>query len=487
MFWGIGIGFVLLYLCGYATYNLFMHPLSAYPGPLFMRVSRLGYSYKSIMGTLTFDMLELHERYGDVVRIAPNELAFSHPQAWKDIMGHHHGSRVEMEKYDHFYRPVSFGPVDVVSANREEHSRLRRLMSHGFSDRSMQAQQPIINQYIDLFIQRIHEHCFGSEKPVDLAAWFNFTTFDIIGDLAFGEPFGCLKKSDYHPWVKTIFEMARAGTVLQATSHWSSLQKLMLMMVPRSMMDEHRKHAEMAKLKLSKRLARESERSDLVDGLLKEVNGKSITLQEVQANASVLVIAGSETTATLLSGVTFLLLVNPDALKTLTNEVRDAFQAEGEISHETVTKLPYLMACLNEALRLYPPVPLGLPRVVPQGGALICGRHVPESSVVSIHQYAIYHREKYWTDPFGFHPERFLDVKGFENDDRATFQPFHLGSRGCLGRNLAYLESRLVLARLLWNFDLRIAEHSREWLNQQKVFNLWNKGPLDVFLTPVGR
>lgn len=152
-----------------------------------MRLSRLGYSYRFIMGMLPFDMLELHEKYGDVVRIAPNELAFSHPQAWKDIMGHHPGARAEMEKYDHFYQPVSFGPVDIVSAHREEHSRLRRLMSHGFSDRSMQAQQPIINQYIDLFIQRMHEHCFGSEKPVDLAAWYNFTTFDIIGDLAFGE------------------------------------------------------------------------------------------------------------------------------------------------------------------------------------------------------------------------------------------------------------------------------------------------------------
>ncbi|KAF7539526.1 hypothetical protein G7054_g2049 [Neopestalotiopsis clavispora] len=414
------------------------------------------------MGTLPFDMLELHEKYGDVVRIAPNELAFSHPQAWKDIMGHHPGARAEMEKYDHFYRPVSFGPVDIVSAHREEHSRLRRLMSHGFSDRSMQAQQPIINQYIDLFIQRRHEHCFGSEKPVDLAAWFNFTTFDIIGDLAFGESFGCLEHSEYHPWVKTIFEMARAGTILQATSHWPWLQKLMLRVVPQSMMDEHRKHAEMASSKLSKRLERESERPDLVNGLLKEVNGKSMTVQEVQSNASVLVIAGSETTATLLAGVKFLLLVNPDTLASLFNEVRGAFQAEEDISHQTVTKLPYLLACLNEALRLYPPVPLGLPRVVPEGGALIC-------------------------DPFGFHPERFLDAKGFENDERAAFQPFHLGSRGCLGRNLAYLESRLILARLLWNFDIRIAEHSREWLNQQKVFNLWSKGPLNVFLTPVRR
>lgn len=60
--------------------------------------------------------------------------------------------------------------------------------------------------------------------------------------------------------------------------------------------------------------------------------------------------------------------------------------------------------------------------------------HVVLQTVVSIHQYATYHRDQYWTDSYGFHPERFLDAKGFENDERAAFQPFHLGSRGCLGR-----------------------------------------------------
>jgi cytochrome P450 len=153
-----------------------------------MRATRVGYCYRSVMGHLPFDMLDLHRRYGDIVRIAPNELAIAHPRAWKDIMGHRVSGGAEMEKYDKFYRPVKVAPVDIVSSNREEHSHLRKLMSHGFSDRSIQSQQPIIKKYVDLLIHRLHENCNNGKTDVDLTAWYNFTTFDIIGDLAFGEP-----------------------------------------------------------------------------------------------------------------------------------------------------------------------------------------------------------------------------------------------------------------------------------------------------------
>lgn len=92
----------------------------------------------------------------------------------------------------------------------------------------------------------------------------------------------------------------------------------------------------------------------------------------------ILIIGGSETTATLLSGVTYYLLCNPSTLAKLTTEIRNAFQREDEITITSVGQLPYLLACLDEGLRVYPPVPIGLPRVVPKGGATIAGRFVPE-------------------------------------------------------------------------------------------------------------
>jgi len=368
----------VLYVGGYWLYNLFFHPLRSYPGPVLHRVSRLPYCYYNLQGTYPFQILRLHRRYGPVVRIAPDELAFADPAAWKDIMGHRSGGE-EMEKWSKFYRPVSgLGPPDIVFSGREEHGMLRRQLAHGFSDRSMREQQPIIGKYVDLLIRRLRERGGGGAAALDMTAWYNWTTFDVIGDLAFGESFGCLQSSDYHPWVKAIFELGHVGTFFQAACHYPLLQRLIISLIPKSAMKKRAQHAEFTRAKLLKRMDLGYDRPDLIEGLLKKKEEWNLGMDKLEANSSLLIIGGSETTATLLSGVTYLLLMNPSALSRLTREVRSAFAKEEEIDLISVGKLSYMLACLDEALRMYPPVPTGLPRVVPSGGSLIAGRFVPE-------------------------------------------------------------------------------------------------------------
>lgn len=105
---------------------------------------------------------------------------------------------------------------------------------------------------------------------------------------------------------------------------------------------------------------------------------QALTEEQLVRNGSTLIIAGSETTATLLSGAIFLLTTHPDKLAKLTDEVRSTFNSEEEITLNSVSRLTYMLACLNEALRCYPPVAPGLPRVVPKGGAYVAGKFVPE-------------------------------------------------------------------------------------------------------------
>jgi cytochrome P450 len=109
-----------------------------------------------------------------------------------------------------------------------------------------------------------------------------------------------------------------------------------------------------------------------------------MSVEELEGNATILIMAGSETTATLLSGVTYFLLTNPHAIKRLEEEVRSTFSSEDEINVLSVNKLSYMLACLDEAFRMYPPLPTGLPRVVPKGGAIIADRFVPEDVSASI-------------------------------------------------------------------------------------------------------
>ncbi|GES60414.1 cytochrome P450 [Aspergillus terreus] len=478
---------VIVHITAQVLYNIFFHPLRSFPGPLSHAAFRFPYCYKLLRGTFPFDMLSLHRQYGDVVRVAPDELAFSHPDAWRDIMGHRIDGSDEMGKWDQFYRAVPQTPTSIVSADRTEHGALRRQLSHGFSERAMRAQDPLIAGYVDLLIERLHENCKGGAQTVDMTAWYNFTTFDIIGDLAFGQPFGCLEKSEYHPFVPLLFESSRMGSVVFSLSFYPMLRKLVFAMIPKSLVQLFEDHRQVSIDKLRERMKLEMDRHDLIEGLLRKKDDLDLDMDHIEANANVLLIAGSETTATLLSGVTYFLLMNPKALLRLTEEVRDAFNSEAEIDMQSVSRLPYMLACLDEALRMYPPVPNGLPRVVPKNGGRIAGRFVEGGTPVAIHHWASYHNEKYFADPFNFHPERFLGDARFANDRFDILQPFHVGPRNCLGRNLAYTEMRLILARVIYNFDLKLADDSTDWLKRQKVWFFWNRPALNVYLTPVKR
>ncbi|KAF2095728.1 cytochrome P450 [Rhizodiscina lignyota] len=464
-------------------YNVFLHPLREFPGPLSHKISRLPYFYKHINGTLPFDMLDLHEKYGDIVRVAPDELAFSHPNAWTDIMGHQKSGK-ECSKAEWFYQPVESLPRHIVNEPREEHRRLRRQLAHGFSEKGMREQEPIIKRYVDLLVCKLYEHCQSNTDPIILSDWYNYCTFDIIGDLAFGESFGCLEGSNYHAWIASIFQSGRLGTLLQALSFVPRLKTVLMSLAPKSTRDAQQRHKELTTAKMLKRIEMGNERHDLIQGLLEKKDELHLEMDKLIANAEILIIGGSETTATLLSGVTYYILRNPHVFRKLAEEVRTSFDSEDAINLVSVGKLTYMLAVLNEGLRMYPPIANGLPRQIPQGGAQVLERAIPANTYVAIHQWALYRRESYFHKANEFHPERFLHDPEFAKDRDDALQPFHVGPRNCLGRNLAYSEMRLILTRVIYNFDMRLDESSMDWVKQRNYL-MWRKGPLKVHLTPI--
>ena len=141
----------------------------------------------------------LHEKYGPVVRVSPNELAFNGVQAWEDIYGHRIGAP-NMHK-----SPIHVGSVEpmpgvttLTMADDDNHARQRRALNHAFSLKALVEQEGILQRYVVQFIDGLK----GMEKRGELfnvVNWYNFTTFDIIGDLAFGEPFGCLDRGENSP------------------------------------------------------------------------------------------------------------------------------------------------------------------------------------------------------------------------------------------------------------------------------------------------
>jgi len=413
-----------------------------------------------------------------VVRVGVNELCYINGQAWSDIYGQRPGQG-QMDKADD--KPIEgFGAVNMISANVKDHARCRRLMAHAFSDKALRQQEPLITQYVDLLMQRLRER---SGEIADLTAWFNYTTFDLMGDLAFGEPFNCLKDSTCHPWISLIFSNLKMIVYGGAAARIPGMSKLLIKLAPKNVVEASKQHVELCKRQANKRIAEKMDRPDFMSYILAHNDKETgMTVPEIQANAYVVIIGGSETTATLLSGATYYLLRNPEVMEKLKAGIRSSFKSEKDITFATVSQLPYLLAVLNEALRIYPPVAAKLPRVVPTEGAIVDGRFVPGGTWVSVCHWAAYHSTHNFRDPDKFVPERWIGDPRYEDDKMDAWQPFSFGPRNCIGRNLAYMEMRLILARLVWGFDLELCEESQGWAERQKVFILWDKGPLWVKL-----
>ncbi|KAH8651351.1 putative cytochrome P450 [Xylariales sp. PMI_506] len=482
--------------CWYVTdiiYNLFLHPLRKFPGPLSQRVSRLPWGIRHARGLQALHTQTLHDRYGSVVRIGPNHLSFTDPQAWKDIYGHRVGIsggtekggsvHPEMVKAPIFSRMVRCSPTTILNADREEHSMLRRALSHGFSDSSMRQQEPIISKFVKLLIDRLRQEGQRGQRALNLATWFNWTTFDLVSDLVFGESFHCLETVNYHPWVDSIMKSVRFHALMLALNY-SGFGFVVQAIHKIGGFLAFSKIQEYTNSMLKSRLSMGEGRNDLFEGLAK----RRQEWEKLARNAIILLLAGSETTATTLSGATYLLLTHPRVLARLTEEVRSSFNNVEEITIASVNKLPYLLAVLNETLRFYPPLSSGMVRVVPPGGAEIAGHFVPEGTMVEVQHWSVNHSKENWEEPWSFKPERFM--AGAEEalklgNKLEAIQAFSMGTRNCIGRNLAYVEMRLVLASIIYTFDMKLGADSHRWIEKQKNFNVWDRVPLNVYLSPV--
>ncbi|KNG80574.1 toxin biosynthesis cytochrome P450 monooxygenase [Aspergillus nomiae NRRL 13137] len=484
VWFGLGVLLSILYFLAVIIYNIYFHPLAKFPGLKSHAATRIPY-FQALLGGRTGKVIkDLHERYGEVVRIAPNELSFIDGEAWTAIYGTRPGHR-QKPKDVRYYPPTAAGVSSIVLSNDEDHTRFRRTLSHAFSENSLRAQEPLVNGYVDLLIQRLHEHCDAGNKPLDMVAWYNFTTFDIIGDLAFGESFDCLQNSAYHTWVSMIFKHIRSGTYGNVARRFPGSNFLLPLITPTHIANGRKWHVELTREKVKARLAKPNDRMDFFGHILKQKDTeRAMSFNEMVTNGSTLIVAGSETTATLLSAVTYYLLKNERVLSKLQQEIRSSFHSEKDITVVACNQLEYLNAVLTEGLRIFPPAPTGLPRIVDGDGDTIAGKWVPGGTIVSIPHLAAFHSSSNFTEPESFIPERFLGDPRFANDSKTVLQPFSFGPRNCIGRKyFGQREMRLILARVLYNFDLELDERSVNW-NQQEIYILWNKPCLYVRLHP---
>jgi len=480
---GLAIGLYAAYYLSYAFYNIFLHPLAGFPGPIFSKFSRLPYVWNISRGWPVYWIKELHDQYGDVVRVAPDELSYTNEQVWKDVYGHRLKGKGNLNKYlAHFNLPGDPNK-SILTADEVSHGRIRKIFSNAFSERAMQQQEELFVKYVDMLLEKLNEKVGRNPNAkLNMVDMFNFTTFDVMGDLTFGEPLYMLENDQYSPWVTAIFGGLKALTVVGLLRFFPFLNALFEYFLPQSLKDQEKSLFQQSNDRVDRRLQKPSDRPDIWGLTMRE--GKGLTREEMQSNAPLFMIGGTETTASTLAGMTYYLLRNPETMRLLVKEIRDAFPSSKAINMMELSKLKYLNSCIEEALRLYPPVPGGQPRFTPPTGAEIAGRFVPGDTVVYVHNYASYHSARNFQRPEEFLPERWTSSE-FASDNKEVFQPFSFGPRNCIGKNMAYHELRLIAGKILWNFDLALCNESKEWMKDQKVFTAWQKPPLFCKLIPV--
>jgi hypothetical protein len=157
-------------------YNVFFHPLRHCPGPISWAASIIPFAYTQLRGTDVYRILELHKRYGGVVRIGPDTLSYADAVVYQDVMAHKHAGEPEFGKASTFTVTPANGVLSFLWANRENHAKGRRAFAASFSEKSMQRQQPRVLGYVDNLIKGLNEK--RSDNVVDMTAWFNWTSFD---------------------------------------------------------------------------------------------------------------------------------------------------------------------------------------------------------------------------------------------------------------------------------------------------------------------
>jgi cytochrome P450 len=380
----VPVGCYVFYTILIAIYYLYWDALAHIPGRKTWIVFPISKQIASLRGTLDSETRQMHLDHGPIIRLGPRELSFITAQAWTDIYGFGHPQLPKTQR-----RPKN-EVHSIISADDADHARFRKAMSHAFSEKALRDQEILMKRYIDLLIEKLSDIAVSGLKT-DMVKWYNYTTFDLIGDLAFGQSFGCLLNSQTHFWVEYILKFVRAGALLRIGYDYPNLMRIFQLFISSNSSEIRKSQFAWTRKTVLNRINNKDlqGRKDFLESMLR-YKGHEFELSEPEliSNSNILVLAGSETTATLLCGVTYYLLKNSGSLKRATDEVRTQFEHEEEITFTTATaKLPYMLACLNEALRRYPPFPGTMTRKTLAGDPTkVSGIHVPADVSLTLFQ-----------------------------------------------------------------------------------------------------
>lgn len=481
------LGLIFTIFTGCVVYQLHFHPLAKYPGPFLGKITQAYDVYHAYIGDKHILFYHLHAKYGPVVRFAPNSLSINDPAALKAIYSH--GANVQKAEFYKCFRAAPQAISTLLATEKAHHARKRRVMGQAFSDGAMKGMEQYVLGHVEDLVNRVGEvvekESAGEgekngkgdwSKPLDMAAWCNWLVFDIMGDLVFGKSFGTLgERVENRRGIFLLGRAARRNYVVAAMPAllYTGLEKVLPIL--RGLYLDRCQYLAFGKKQVMDVMERQKRgegkgRKDIFSFLLTAKDpetGEGMPMPELWMEGNTLIVAGSDTTSTTLAATLYYLLHNTHALRKLEAEILATFNERAEIRMgPKMQGCTYLRAVIDETMRMTPAVGGALPREVLAGGLKIeqMGLELPAGIDVAVPIYAIHHHADFVVRPFVFDPERWLPAtKGAEphpqNRDalNSVFNPFSIGHRACLGKPLVYMELCIAVARLVFEFEMRLS------------------------------
>jgi cytochrome P450 len=481
-------------------FRTYFSPLRSVPGPIAARFTDLWYLWRVRKGRFEWDNIELHRKYGEIVRYGPNRYSFSSPSAQKAIYGH--GAKFPKSNwYSTWQNPQPSQWSLFADQSIPRHSENRRQYQSTYSMSSLVTYEPYVDECADLFSQRLQEVA-SAGAYADMGHWLQCYAFDVIGLITYSKRLGFLDRGEDVRGVMAALEDHLYYATLTGIYSW--LHKYLYPMrnwlagptgtgrayVMKFTMDRIAEHQRQQTKGIPVEAGAEEGKTsmDFLTKFFKKNadNPQSFTMYHLTMGCVSNMVAGSDTTGISLSAILYYLLKYPHTFQALRHEVDERRQQGGGsqfITFKESQEMPYLQAVIKEALRMHPAGGLPLERVVPAGGAEICDVFFPEGTIVGINSW-VAHRDEaiFGPDANHFRPERWLtsDKEKLSLMER-NWMAFGLGSRTCIGRHISLLEISKLIPMLVRDFDFTLDSHLQtgEQACEWKTTNYWFVKPRD--------
>ncbi|KAK1996637.1 cytochrome P450 [Colletotrichum falcatum] len=465
-------GLTTVFLVVRAIYLLYFHPLAKFPGPKFAAISDIWYMYHWFTGRYPWAIEAAIKKYGDVVRIGPNEVVFFSVQAMNDIMLSGTKGKPLFRK-SNFYFILGQHAGIAAEPDPEKHRTIRKWMAPAFGPRALKEQDPVLHKVIDYAVNKM---AIKGDTPegIEMTTWCDWIACDLAGALGYSWDYKNVENEESSPPLRWFNSVMVWVTLDQAFRRFPVLHPLVYLLLPPSLVRLLREHKRIIRNRVEKR--DEFKQRDYFTSLVQE--GRAMPSENMDwllAQVNHIFIGGLEPDTQLFSSAILFLTQHPDKLKKLTDEIRGRFKRYEDIQDEELMHLPWLTAVIEESLRLHTNGAFGQPRISP--GATVDGHYIPAGCGVQTAIFAAFHSERYWHKPRSFCPERWLPATDpdydpvFAKDVRECFRPFSAGTRSCIGQNMGYRQARVLLAKMAWKLDWKITNADElDWHRDLRLY-----------------